>query len=184
MLITAKPTNYIYPPRTTNTIPIDQIHTFAKPNWIGQLKYNDTRIVIKINPGNRNLEPPQKQTKLHPNPRTPTRNKHPNRKTQHHHLHPPRRRPTQRQTHRHQKHHRHLGHPSTQRTTPTRHKIHRPLQHHQKHHHRHPIHPQQPQNRPKNHKQHHHTRKHRPRKLDEHLEHHPRNQQTLQNPIN
>lgn len=49
-MITVTPTQYIYPPRAENCIPRDQATAFLELGWKPQLKYNDTRIIIKIKP--------------------------------------------------------------------------------------------------------------------------------------
>lgn len=49
------PTNYIFPPRAQDTIPISETGIFAQLGWIAQLKYNDSRTLIKYQPG----EPPE-----------------------------------------------------------------------------------------------------------------------------
>ena len=43
-----KPSTYIYPPRPEHSIPYEEINQFANDQHLAQLKYNDTRIVIKV----------------------------------------------------------------------------------------------------------------------------------------
>lgn len=45
-----KPNHYIYPPRARDVIPLSEAKLFAKLGWIGQLKYNDSRCLIKYQP--------------------------------------------------------------------------------------------------------------------------------------
>jgi hypothetical protein len=41
---------YIYPPRPNTAIPRDQLEMFGEMGWIAQLKYNDSRALIKYLP--------------------------------------------------------------------------------------------------------------------------------------
>jgi ATP-dependent DNA ligase len=50
-MLTTQPTKYIYPPRPENCIPRQEATTFLEMGWKPQLKYNDTRCLIKILPG-------------------------------------------------------------------------------------------------------------------------------------
>ena len=43
--------SYIFPPRPTKAIPRDQSQIYADYGWLAQLKYNDTRILIKQSNG-------------------------------------------------------------------------------------------------------------------------------------
>ena len=43
-----KPTTYIYPPRPEHSIPYEEISNYADNQHMAQLKYNDTRIIIKV----------------------------------------------------------------------------------------------------------------------------------------
>jgi hypothetical protein len=54
-MLTVQPTKYIYPPRAENCIPRDQAQIFLEMGWQPQLKYNDSRCLIKILPGH-NIE--------------------------------------------------------------------------------------------------------------------------------
>jgi hypothetical protein len=44
-------TQYIFPPRPQDAIPLDEARLFADMGWIAQLKYNDSRCLIKYKPG-------------------------------------------------------------------------------------------------------------------------------------
>lgn len=44
------PTQYIFPPRAENSIPRDQASIYHDQGWTTQIKYNDTRTLIKIQP--------------------------------------------------------------------------------------------------------------------------------------
>jgi hypothetical protein len=46
-----KTQQYIYPPRPSEAIPREETAFLGEANWIAQLKYNDTRCLIKILPG-------------------------------------------------------------------------------------------------------------------------------------
>lgn len=47
-----KSDQYIYPPRPENSIPKDQVQVYYDMGWRPQLKYNDSRTLIKIDQGN------------------------------------------------------------------------------------------------------------------------------------
>lgn len=47
-----KESQYIYPPRAENCIPQNQITTYTELGWITQIKFNDTRLLIKYLPDN------------------------------------------------------------------------------------------------------------------------------------
>lgn len=49
--IPAEPTQYIYPPRAQDAIPPTETNVYATLGWTAQLKYNDTHVLIKYNPG-------------------------------------------------------------------------------------------------------------------------------------
>lgn len=46
-----QPTQYIYPPRPTTCLPKEAAEPFLSLGWRPQLKYNDSRTVIKLLPG-------------------------------------------------------------------------------------------------------------------------------------
>lgn len=46
-MLTVQPTQYIYPPRPEQSIPKDQATVFYSLGWRPQLKYNDSRALIK-----------------------------------------------------------------------------------------------------------------------------------------
>lgn len=46
-----KPTQYIFPPRPTEAIPRDQTEFLGEYGWTAQLKYNDSRCLVKYLPG-------------------------------------------------------------------------------------------------------------------------------------
>lgn len=48
---TVQPDKYIYPPRSTDAIPLTEAKIFATMGWIAQIKYNDGRTLIKYQPG-------------------------------------------------------------------------------------------------------------------------------------
>lgn len=50
MKLTVPNTQYIFPPRAENCTTKDQAAEFLKMGWIPQIKYNDTRCLIKILP--------------------------------------------------------------------------------------------------------------------------------------
>lgn len=45
-------TSYIYPPRPEYNIPVESLPLFKSENWAAQLKYNGTRLLIKIKEDN------------------------------------------------------------------------------------------------------------------------------------
>jgi hypothetical protein len=47
MLFTVKPNQYIFPPRAANAIPRDQTDFLGEAGWTAQIKFNDTRLIIK-----------------------------------------------------------------------------------------------------------------------------------------
>ncbi len=47
----ARATNYIFPPRAQDAIPLSAATIFAQLGWIAQYKFNDSRCVIKYQPG-------------------------------------------------------------------------------------------------------------------------------------
>lgn len=49
MIITG--TRYIFPPRAETAIPRSELHYYADMGWTGQLKFNDTHILVKYLPG-------------------------------------------------------------------------------------------------------------------------------------
>lgn len=51
----ARSSNYIYPPRAQDAIPLEDATIFATMGWTAQLKYNDSRCLIKYLPG----QPPE-----------------------------------------------------------------------------------------------------------------------------
>jgi hypothetical protein len=46
--LAVKETQYIYPPRSQDAIPLDDTQLFAEMGWVGQLKYNGARTLIKF----------------------------------------------------------------------------------------------------------------------------------------
>lgn len=50
-LLTVKETQYIFPPRAKDCIKLEDAAIFADMGWIGQLKYNDARCLIKFKRG-------------------------------------------------------------------------------------------------------------------------------------
>ncbi len=55
MKIKVQPTSYIYPPRAETCVPRNEAKIFMDMGWKPQYKYNDSRCLIKILPGN-NIE--------------------------------------------------------------------------------------------------------------------------------
>jgi hypothetical protein len=47
MQITIKPDQYIFPPRSQDAVPRDTTDFIGEMGWLAQLKYNDTRCIIK-----------------------------------------------------------------------------------------------------------------------------------------
>lgn len=47
------PDKYIFPPRSTDAIPLAEAKIFATLGWVAQLKYNDGRTLIKYLPGSK-----------------------------------------------------------------------------------------------------------------------------------
>jgi hypothetical protein len=49
--LSARANNYIFPPRAQDAIPLSEAAIFANLGWIAQFKYNDSRCLIKYQPG-------------------------------------------------------------------------------------------------------------------------------------
>jgi len=62
-----KPPAYIYPPRTTSTLPPGTLPNTQQP-LIAQYKYNDTRLLIKLQPNKKPELWTRHKTKLHYDP--------------------------------------------------------------------------------------------------------------------